>query len=426
MRKINTLFAGLLKASCKFIPLFSLLILLALVFSINNIIFAQTPTPSDQPSPQSSVSGDELKKLQNQIKEYEQKVTDLQSQAKTLASQIAIMDNQIRLTELRINETRQRIANILKDVKIAKGKIILLENEINVSTKALLGRIIAVYKVGRTDPWQVFLTSDSNSNFMTRLSYLRFMEMYDKKNIYSTEQARVDYANQKSILEDKQKEEELLKQKLEAYTNQLNNEKIAKQDLLEVTKNDEKKYQELLARARAEYEAIQGIVAGKGDEIFAKKVGEGEKIASIIQGSSCNSSGTHLHFIVSTGGNAQNPFNYLKSGIDYQNCSGAGECSVGDPFNPSGSWNWPVDPPVKFVQGYGSTWAVQHTWVGQVYNFHNGIDILSDSSADIKAVKSGSLYRGSYGGSRGCRLRYVKVVHDEGGIDTYYLHINYL
>ncbi len=159
--------------------------------------------------------------------------------------------------------------------------------------------------------------------------------------------------------------------------------------------------------------------------MFAKKVSEGEKIASIIQGASCNSSGAHLHFIVTSGGNTQNPFNYLKSGIEYRNCSGAGDCSDGDPFNPSGSWSWPINPPVRFVQGYGSTWAVQHTWVGQIYNFHNGIDIYSDSSSDVKAVKSGSLYRGSYGGSRGCRLRYVKVSHDEGGFETFYLHINY-
>ena len=121
----------------------------------------------------------------------------------------------------------------------------------------------------------------------------------------------------------------------------------------------------------------------------------------------------------------QNPFSYLKNGVDFENCSGS-SCgsSDGDSFNPSGSWDWPINPRVKYSQGYGPTWATRNTWVGNIYNFHNGIDINSPSS-EIKAVRSGTLYRGSYSGSNGCRLRYVRVHHDENGMDTYYLHINY-
>ena len=40
------------------------------------------------------------------------------------------------------------------------------------------------------------------------------------------------------------------------------------------------------------------------------------------------------------------PTNYLK-GVDHSNDSG------GDPFNPSGGWDWPIDGPIQFNQGYG-------------------------------------------------------------------------
>ena len=63
--------------------------------------------------------------------------------------------------------------------------------------------------------------------------------------------------------------------------------------------------------------------------------------------------------------------------------------------------------------------------MGRIYQSHNGIDINNEASNDVKAVKSGTLYRGSYTGYNGCNLRYVRVQHDEGGLDTYYLHINY-
>jgi len=383
-----------------------------ILISFPKFVFSQTPTPSAE-------------ELQNKIKEYEAKIKELRGQAETLSSQIQIMDNQIKLTEARIEKTKEDIAELEKDIAITKKKIAGLEDLIEKSTKVLLARINAVYQVGTISPWQVLLTSDNISNFLTRLFYLQIVQVHDKKNIFAAAQAKMNYSQEKAILEGKQKEEEALRKKLEDYNTQLTQEKIAKQHLLDITKNDEKRYQTLLAAARAEYEAIQGIIAGQGQEIKVGHIEEGQKIASVIEGASCNSGGTHLHFIVSINGNTQNPFGFLKSGIDYENCSGPGECSEGDPFNPSGSWNWPLNPKIRFYQGYGETWAVRNTWVGNIYKSHNGIDIGSTSSLDVKAVKSGTLYRGSYSGYNGCSLRYVKVVHDEGGIETYYLHVNY-
>ena len=202
--------------------------------------------------------------------------------------------------------------------------------------------------------------------------------------------------------------------------------KAAKAILLEQTRSDEKKYQQLLSSARAEFEAIQAIIAGKGTEEEVGKVSQGARIATVIQGPSCNSSGPHVHFIVRQGTSTQNPFSYLRAGVDYENCSGSSCGSAdGDSFNPGGSWDWPVNPKIKYSQGYGSTWAVRNTWVGRVYQFHNGIDINGVSSSEVKAVRSGVLFRGSYSGSSGCRLRYVRVDHDDSDIDTLYLHINY-
>jgi len=166
-------------------------------------------------------------------------------------------------------------------------------------------------------------------------------------------------------------------------------------------------------------------MAGKGTEEEVGKVNQGQRIASVIQGTSCNSSGAHLHFTIAQNGSTQNRFDYLNAGIDYENCSGPGSCSPADPFNPHGSWDWPISSKIKFTQGYGSTWAIANTWVGRIYSFHNGIDISSLSSSEIRTVRSGTLYRGSYTGYNGCRLRYVRVDHDDSDLDTFYLHVNY-
>lgn len=414
-----------------FIKLFVIFVYLVLAVSGSSLVFGQTetPTPTIAPSatpaptsaPDNSQQKDELRK---RIEELQGKITELQGQAKTLSSQIKIVDNQVRLTELRITDTKEKIKNLQGDIEITKKKISGLEVNIDKTTKALMGRIVGVYRVGSVDPWQMLLSSNSLDNFFTRLRYLKIVQMFDKKNVFAAEQAKVNYENQQSILVDKQNEEKALSSQLNEYNEQLNSDKAKKKLLLEETKGSESNYQRLLAQARAEYSAIQGIVAGNGAETEVGPVTEGERIASIIGGASCNSSGGHLHFIVRKNGSTENPFNYLSS-AENENCSGS-SCGSGDgdAFNPSGGWSWPINPKITMSQGYGQTWAVRNTWVGQVYSFHNGLDI-NGSSYTVKAVKSGILYRGSYAGGGGCRLPYVRVKHNDDGIDTLYLHVDY-
>jgi hypothetical protein len=268
-------------------------------------------------------------------------------------------------------------------------------------------------------PILMIVTADDLSDIVSSFHYLQKIQEADKDLLDRLGAAQTTYKEEKEEQED-------LQIQLEEQKSALDVQKAAKNNLLLITRNDEKRYQELLAAARAEFEAIQAIIAGKGDESEVGPISEGEVIASIIQGASCNSSGMHLHFIVSENGSTQNPFSHLRGGVDYENCSGS-SCgsSDGDPFNPGGSWNWPISPKIKFSQGYGSTWAVRNTWVGRIYQFHNGIDINNETAADVRAVKAGTLFRGSYTGYNGCRLRYVRVDHDDSNLDTFYLHINY-
>lgn len=387
-------------------------ILLFLIFSILvsfSIVNAQTVSPTPE------VNQEKISDLQNEINDLENKIGDLKNQQKTLASQISVMDNQIKLTQLRINATEQELTDLALDIDTADKKIDTLQNSLEKLTKILIERIVATYEVGTIQPFHILLSSDNVSNFFVRLNYLKIAQEHDKRLIFDTTQAKNDYSNQKEIFEDKKQKVESLQAQLEAYNAQLDQDKVNKQRLLDETKGSEANYQRLLANARAEYEAIQGIISGKGTEEEVGQVSQGSTIATIIQGASCNSTGSHLHFTVSRNGATENPFGYLKS-VDHSNESG------GDSFNPSGSWDWPIDPSIQFNQGYGITWFV-NTY--HAYSFHNGIDINSGSSS-VKAVKSGTLFRGSYSGNSGCRLRYVRVNHSEDGLDSFYLHVNYV
>lgn len=361
--------------------------------------------------------------LQNKITEYEKNITDLQNQANSLTQQISLMDNQIKINTLKISQTQVQIKTLESDIATLSGKIGRLEGSLNFLSKVLLQRVAESYKSGKADGLTLLLSSRSFSGFISRYRYLQVVQMHDRELLLSMEQTRTSYDEQKALKEKIQAELKTLNDKLIVQKKDLASQIEGRKRLLADTKGKESNYQKLLADARAELEAILGILAGKGIEKEIRKISEGERIASIIQGPSCNSGGTHLHFIVSTDGKTQNPFGYLKGGIDFENCSG-GSCGSGngDSFNPSGNWNWPISPKITLSQGYGDTWAIHHTWVGRIYNFHNGIDIISDSS-EVKSVRPGTLYLGSYNGN--CSLKYARVHSDEGNFDTYYLHVNF-
>lgn len=223
-------------------------------------LYAEDPTPT----PTSTGTNPDVSKLQGQIADLQNKISDSQKQQQTLSSQIGVMDNQIKLTELRINAAREEILELTADIDTATKKVSSLEDSLSRITKVLLNRIRATYQVGTVNPLQVFMSSQTASDYFTKENYLKIIQEHDKKLIYETQQARNDYANQKGIFEEKKKKIEALEEQLEGYTAQLNRDKQAKKTLLAETQGSEATYQRLLSQARAQLAGFSRFVTSQG------------------------------------------------------------------------------------------------------------------------------------------------------------------
>ncbi len=358
--------------------------------------------------------------VSKKITEYQNKLLELGKQRDTLSAEIQYMTLQINLTGLKIQETEEKVVSTQKEIEILSTRIRGLDTALNHLSKLLLKKMVEGYKNKPLSFFDLLFNSQNASDFIGKVKYLKIAQENNQKLLIQVQETKVNFEEQKNLREDKTIELAKLESQLSNQQHDLDNQKGAKQKILSVTQNDEKNYQKLLEQARKEYAAIQGIISGGGTETKLRDVSKGQSIASVISGASCNSTGGHLHFIVQENGAVSNPFNYLKS-VDYQNCSGS-SCgsSDGDPFTPSGSWDWPLNPSIEFNQGYGTTWAVRNTWAGRIYSFHNGIDINGTSNT-VNAVSDGELFRGSY--AVGCTLPYVKLVHKGTNIVTFYLHV---
>lgn len=348
----------------------------------------------------------------------QEKISEKQSAAQTLSNIISVLNNQIAVQELQIRQTKNEIAKLIEEVAQLSDRINGLNTSLDRMSLAMIERVNESYKRREANSFYVLLKSDSLDHFLSKYKYLQLAQEHTTEVMRQSETQKLDYDQQKAIKEQKQKEIEQKRQLLQTQQNQLTQQQEDQKALLQQTQNDEKRYQEELARTLAESGAIKSIVAGRGQEIKIGEVKEGDKIASVIQGASPCSNGTHLHFEVVQNGAHQNPANYLKSLSLTWNNQPDGQF----PF--SGDWNWPLNNPAKINQGFGMTWyaRVQRAYGGAP---HTGIDMMSkDGDLTVKAVRDGELYTGAIA-CGGRNLYYVKVHPKEGNLDTYYLHVRH-
>lgn len=329
----------------------------------------------------------------------------------TLAAAINYFNGQIGLTQAQIVSTQKELDKLELEIDDLSGKI----NTINVSlddlTRYFISRVRESYKGKDNIPYTFVFNRGDFGNLVRQVEYVRRVRDHDKVNLLSLEKSRLDLGRQKEAKEIKQAEVEALKKKLSAQKSTLSSQKVEKDRLLLETKNSEKEYQRLLAQARAELIAIQGIIAGLGKEVKIGAVDEGARVASIIQGASPCSTGTHLHFEVARSGARHDPFSKLRSiNLNWDNADA--------PQNGNGDWSWPLNDPIRITQGYGHT-AYSSRYADDI---HTGVDMVS-SDATVKAVRPGELYQGSMKCGSG-NLIYVRVKQSDG-YDTYYLHVNY-
>ncbi|OGV97226.1 hypothetical protein A2W24_04340 [Microgenomates group bacterium RBG_16_45_19] len=352
-----------------------------------------------------------------EIAELEQKLEEIKNQKQSLSQTLQYITTRVQLTQKEINKTQGEISLLEQQISVLEDKIGVLNVNLSKLSSVMINRLKQTYKNNATDPIMLLFLADGFNDFFRRFKYLQVSQEHDREVIFALEEARVNYDQQRQVKEAKQAEVKQLQNKLVSQKADLDKQQREKQALLIVTRNDERRYQEQLARAMAELNAIFSIVAGKGKETEAGSVSEGTVIASIIAGSSACSNGSHLHLEVTKDSNHLNPASFLSGkSVVWDNAPDGS-------FDFSGSWPWPVDDPVRITQGYGMTfYASTLRYYGGAP--HTGLDMISNGgSLQVKAVKSGTLYRGAIACGSG-HLRYVHVDHGDG-YDTYYLHVNY-
>ncbi len=243
----------------------------------------------------------------------QKKLEEINGEKITLTNTISLINGKISLQELQINQLEGEISQLEKEILELGNRITGLNVSLDRLSTVLIDRIKAQYKQSQLSPIVLIASSQSFNHLVSQYKYVTQAGQQTALAMGKAETQRIEYDEQKALKEEKQVEVQTKQSKLQTERGALSKQKQEQQFLLTETRNNEAKYQAELEKTLAELNAIQSIIAGKGNESKVSDVKQGDKIASIIVGASTCSNGTHLHFEVVKSGINYNPAGYLKS-----------------------------------------------------------------------------------------------------------------
>lgn len=195
---------------------------------------------------------------------FNQSLQSKTNQRLTLESELNNLNKAILITSTNILITTKQIDALEKEITSLNSKIGQLDISLDQLSEILAKRIAQTYKVGQIDFLSLFLSSNNFSEFISRFKYLKVVQLHDRSLMLQMETARTNFADQKTLKEQKQTELETAQKKLESQKTLLAQQKSTKDNLLTITKNDERGYQQLQAKAQAQLAAFKKFVTSQG------------------------------------------------------------------------------------------------------------------------------------------------------------------
>src|SRR3989344_2010100 len=222
-----------------------ILILFFLILAINsNIVLADE-------------KDDKIRQLESQIEQYNQEIVKKQSEAQSLSNQISIFELQVKQTQAEIDATNLSIKQLTSAINQKEKNISEKEKEIE-DKNVLLARYLR--QVQRSDQGSLLEFLLKNRRFSDFFNYLNSISNIQNQihdTLLKIKDLKEKLVKEKDDLESDKAEQEQLKHIQNKQKTALEAAKKGKQKLLDQTKGQEKTYQQLIAKTRADIEAIK-------------------------------------------------------------------------------------------------------------------------------------------------------------------------
>lgn len=305
---------------------------------------------------------DIMQDIEAQKKEYADNIAQARAQAVTLAGEMNILDNRIAAAEIEIEGTQNLIVQTNLEMKKIAIEIESKKAEIEKEKNNIVTTLKLIYRESDISTLEVLLMNNSLTEFLNRVKYLEDVNRGIGDSLDNLKKYEADLEKSQLALDQKNESLKKLKADLEQNMLALESDKLDKTNVLEETKNSERRYQDLIAQLKKQ----QNDAAA---EIFNLEKAVRAKLASISK--------TKLE------------------------------------FNDNGLI-WPVP------KDYITTYFHDPDYPFRYLFEHPAVDIRAAQGTTIIAAASGYV---AHARMKGTSYAYVMIIHG-GGVSTVYGHVN--
>lgn len=228
-------------------------IIISIIIIFQNIAYATSSNSSLQ-NQQSDIDN-QIKELENEQKEIKANKSETMKSVEDLIYQISDVENEI-------DDLKSQVKDLQAQIKVTEKSIEQKEEEYNKQKELLDARVIALYKNGENSYLEIFLSSSSLKDFLSKYYYAEALMNADKEFMQKVtdekkeiEATKAELEKNKSALDDalsqqriKQNSLERLKNEKQTYVAQLTAEEKENQQEIE----DKRKIQAKLKRIAEE------------------------------------------------------------------------------------------------------------------------------------------------------------------------------
>lgn len=328
----------------------------------------------------SSTIKNELNKLQDQKKEIDAQIKELEKQLsanlddmEAIVEQKNTIDQQIFMLHEKVNNINEQITTYTSMIADKQEELDAAElrlAELNAKNKE---RIRAMEEEGELSYWSVLFKASSFSDLLDRMNMIREIAAADQRRMKEMSDAAKVVAETKQALE-------------------------VERAALEQTKTELEESQVEMEAKREEADKLLADLIATGDE-FEKLMAEAEEAVKDLNSE------------------IKDKKEEYEDAKDKENASSSGSGSNGDDYVPSkAKWLVPCKYK-KFTSPYG--WRIH-----PVYNerrFHYGVDLANSKGTPIVATRDGTVTVATYNKSAGY---YVEVDHGDG-FSSQYMHMTH-
>lgn len=193
----------------------------------------------------------QLRELETQIDEYESTIAGYQKQGQTLKGEISRLNSKVSKLNLQIKAIKLNIAQLDRKIDETQYQIKTTENNILTNKQSLGALLRNLYENERASWVEIFLKSPRLSDFFDDLNNITLLQGNLQITITRIKDLKNQLDEEKDQLSLSRADAATLQKYQDAQKKETEQIKSQKNELLEVTKGQEERYQDLLKETKA-------------------------------------------------------------------------------------------------------------------------------------------------------------------------------